>query len=79
MIDTLSKTCQYGSFGRVFNEIRYSNTSTLTCIKGYVNSFYISTMVSSEIMSRDIDKEIDNEKGITLNLQLENPKNLNGM
>jgi hypothetical protein len=77
MIDTLSKTCQYDSCARVFNEIRYDNKSTLTYIKRYVSSFNISTMVSSEIMSWDIDKEMDNEKGRTLNLQPENPKDSN--
>ena len=77
MIDTLSKTCQYDSCARVFNEIRYDNKSTLTYIKRYVSSFYISTMVSSEIMSWDIDKEIDNEKGRTLNLQPEYRKDSN--
>lgn len=61
----------------VFNEIRYDNKSTLSYIKRYVSSFYISTMVSSEIISWDIDKEIDNEKGRTLNLQPENPKDSN--
>ena len=79
MIDTLSKTCQYDSCARVFNEIRYDNKSTLTYIKRYVSSFYISTMVSSEIMSWDIDKEMDNEKGRTLNLQPENPEDSNEM
>ena len=77
MIGTLSKTCQYDSCARVFNEIRYDNKSTLTYIKRYVSSFNISTMVSSEIMSWDIDKEMDNEKGRTLNLQPENPKDSN--
>ena len=61
----------------VFNEIRYDNKSTLSYIKRYVSSFYISTMVSSEIMSWDIDKEMDNEKGRTLNLQPENPEDSN--
>lgn len=79
MIDTLSKTCQYDSCARVFNEIRYDNKSTLTYIKRYVSSFYIYTMGSLEIISRDIDKEIDNEKGRTLNLQPEYPKDSNGM
>ena len=57
MIDTLSKTCQYDSCARVFNEIRYDNKSTLTYIKRYASSCYISTMVSLEIMSRDIDND----------------------
>ena len=36
-------------------------------------------MVSLEIMSRDIDKEMDNEKDRTLNLQPEYPKDSNEM
>jgi DNA-binding HxlR family transcriptional regulator len=79
MIDTLSKTCQYDSCARVFNEIRYDNKLTLTYIKRYVSSFYISTMVSLEIMSRDIDKEIDIEKNRTLNLQPEYTKDSSEM
>ncbi len=79
MIDTLSKTCQYDSCARVFNEIRYDNRSTLTYINRYASSFYISTMVSPGIMSWDIDKEMDNEKDKTLNLQPEYPKDSNEM
>ena len=79
MIDTLSKTCQYDSCARVFNEIRYNNKSTLTYIKRYSSSCYISTMVSLEIMSRDIDKEMDNAKDRILNLQPEYQKDSNGM
>ncbi len=77
MIDTLSKTCQYDSCARVFNEIRYDNRSTLTYIKRYASNFYISTMVSPEIMSWDIDKEIDDKNDRTLNLQPECPKDSN--